>query len=227
MSRPPDQHRYIDQQYESASDVIDFARPRSLAANRDGYSVYAQAGFPGYTAPLNAQIPQQPISMAYPQYQQVPAQTIGTGYASYAPPMISAPYPTPLETEAAVQERIKANIDAIMETQRTAMLNTRVESIANKVNALAQKIENNESSHVRSLSASVERLTKNISSPLPEPESVDQIKSLSEKVERLSRSLEQRSAHSLSSGAESDISRRLHRLAAESSGRPSENIPDW
>ena len=138
----------------------------------------------------------------------------------------------PLESEAAVQERIKANIDAIMETQKTAMLNSKLESLTNKVQSLAQNIEknieHNESAKVRSLADKVDRLSQNLSC-----ESDSSIKALSEKVDRLSRNLEQRpaAAESLSStvpNSDSDIARRLRRLAAESGARkPEERIPDW
>lgn len=201
-----------------------------------GYPAYAAN--PGYTA-----TGQPMVAAGYPQGY---AQNYAQGYAPQttiaAPVMttqpiqqtIAAPYSAyparPIESEAAVQERIKANIDAIMETQKTAMLNSKLETLTNKVQSLAQNIEHSESSHVRSLSEKVDRLSRNLS----DGDSNTHIKSLSDKVDRLSKSLEQSprpaAAESLSSSADGDIARRLRRLAAESSARqqrPEERIPDW
>lgn len=252
MSRPPNQ--FVSNQYSDPrvhpGETIDFKVP-AIGAPYQGdpgdyhpAAMYAQAGFPGYTqfqqvnagfAPPYAQgqaiastyPPQPPQGYSYPH--------VASAYPGYPQPL-AAPaslpgYPPTLESEVAVQDRIRANIDAIMETQKTAMLNSKLETLTNKVQSLAQNIENSDSSSVRSLSEKVERLSRNI-----DGDSASHIKSLSEKVERLSRSIElsQRPVESLSSTApisssasDSDIARRLRRLAAESSARPEERIPDW
>lgn len=227
-------------------------------ANYSGQVPQGYALNAGYTAPTYA-AGQQMIAAGYPQAyaQGYPQTTIaspmvttmqaqchpGMSLAQGMPQTMAQPMtqpmqlaqpmqttPRPLESEAAVQERIKANIDAIMETQKTAMLNSKLESLTNKVQNLAQNIEKNiehgESAKVRSLSEKVDRLSHNLSGE-------SDIKALSDKVERLTRSLEQRpaAAESLSSVApnsDNDIARRLRRLAAESSARRSEDrIPDW
>jgi hypothetical protein len=212
-------------------------------------AIYAQAGFPGYAQPnqqLNAgYYMAQQGSQAGPQiqtqfqgypYPQVSSQAMQyQGYPSHPQPIASpaclpqSAYSTALDSEA-IKERIQNNIDAIMETQKTAMLNSKLETLTNKVQSLAQNFESSESSNVRSLSEKVERLSKNLS----EGDSASHIKSLSEKVERLSRNIESRrpmeAAESLASASDNDIARKLRRLAAESSasnGRPEERIPDW
>ena len=223
MSRPPNQ--YTASQYDPryhTGETIDFKVPAigvPYQCDPGDYhpaSVYAQAGFPGYAQS--------------PQYQQ----QLNAGYAynpnfhpqvssQYYPP-ISAPQPGyPALDGEAVQERIRNNIDAIMETQKTALLNSKLELLTNKVQSLAQNIESSESSNVRSLSEKVERLSRNMS----DGDSASHIKSLSEKVERLSRNIEmnQRPLESLSSTTDNEIARKLRRLAAESA--PSEKIPSW
>ena len=219
-----------------------------------GFPGYAQAGVQngaqyampvnaGFTAPTYATVAAGfPYAQAQPNLAQNYAQGYSQGYVQpniaaqvmTTQPVqqtIAAPYSTypnrPLESEAAVNDRIKHNIDAIMESQKTAILNSKLENLTNKVQSLAQNIEHSESSHVRSLSEKVERLSRNIS----DGESSTHIKSLSEKVDRLSRSLEQSprpaATETLSSSADSDIARRLRRLAAESSAKRDERIPDW
>ena len=176
----------------------------------------------GYMPAYNQQAATYPLAgqncqpgFSYPQ--------VASAYPGYPQPLASS---ASLESEAAVQDRIRANIDAIMETQKTAMLNSKLETLTNKVQSLAQNIESSESSNVRSLSEKVERLSRNI-----DGDSASHIKSLSEKVERLSRNIElsQRPVESLSSTApnsDGDINRKLRRLAAESSAQK-ERIPDW
>lgn len=260
MSRPPgrDNHTQLGDQYYDHP--IDFIGNQYDPVDCHNSYIMAKAGFPGYAnystnqmpqgyavnagyvAPAYATGQQQVIAAGYPQgYAQTYPQTYAQGYpqTTIAAPMVTPapqtasytqPYTRPLESEAAVQERIKANIDAIMETQKTAMLNSKLETLANKVQSLAQNIEQSESSKVRSLSEKVDRLSQNLSG-----ESDGHIKALSDKVDRLSRSLEQRPAatESLSSTApnsDDDIARRLRRLAAESSARQArseERIPDW
>jgi methyl-accepting chemotaxis protein len=126
-----------------------------------------------------------PASMSgYPQqcYSTIPHQSISTPVCLPVPVYSTAS----LETEAVVQERIKANIDAIIETQKTAMLNSKLESLTDKVQSLAHNIESNDSSNIRSLSDRVERLSRNIADS---GEGVQHMKSLSDRVERLSRNI--------------------------------------
>lgn len=250
MSRPPSHHlnnQYSDPRYHQ-SETIDFKVPTiGNPYESDHQSIYAQAGFPGYAQyqqlncntgymPGYNQLVNQPLASNFPYqsgYQAYqPGFSVSSPYQGY-PQSIAAPASLPgypaLDSEA-VQERIRNNIDAIMETQKTAMLNSKLETLTNKVQSLAHNIESSESSTVRSLSEKVDRLSKNM-----DGDSTSHIKSLSDKVERLSRNIESRAPtdkfESLSSTAsDSDIARRLRRLAAESSaqkGRPDERIPDW
>jgi archaellum component FlaC len=310
MSRPPSQYNeipnHIGNRYQTDQQTIDFKVGNPYACDPSDYphsSVYAQAGFPGYA--------QQAMSAGYsmPTYNQISSQGAYTsqypqpiasnaclsGYSqSYAPQSIAAPCmpvysPAALESEAMVHDRIKANIDAIMEAQKTAMLNSKLETLTNKVQSLAQNIESSETAHVRSLSDRVERLSRNMADSgdgvhhikslsdkierlsrniadggdgvnhikslsdrvenlsrniSGSGDSTEHIKTLSDKVERLSRSIELSRQHttggtveSLSSttpvstsATDSDIARRLRRLASESSSRQArteEKIPDW
>jgi hypothetical protein len=251
---------FIGNQYDQSDCHNSYIMAKAGFPGYGGYSNQMPSGYAinaGYTTPTYT-TGQQVIATGYPQtypqgYPQTtiaspvvaaqchPGMSLAQGMVQGVPmtqgmPLAqSMPATTaarPLESEAAVQERIKANIDAIMETQKTAMLNSKLESLTNKVQSLAQNIEknieHNESSKVRSLADKVDRLSQSLSC-----ESDSSIKALSEKVDRLSRNLEQRPAatESLSSAvpnSDNDIARRLRRLAAESSTRKSEErIPDW
>jgi hypothetical protein len=209
-----------------------------VAYQTAGYQTMAAGFQPAGYQPAGYQqvLPQQVISTAYPQ-----GAPYANGVPSYQPGALASvasvggvstvgSMASPAESEEAIQRRIQANIDAIMETQKTAMLNSKLESLTNKVQSLAQNIEHSESSHVRGLADRVDRLSRSMDGG----DSASQLRSLSEKVERLSRCLEQahepRAAESLSSTADGDIARRLRRLAAESSAskaRSEERIPDW
>lgn len=201
------------------------------------------AGYPVQTVQYAQPMIASPMTGPGSMYQQTPQQLAAPmspgGYQAVQTVSAPSTLSTPVESEAAIQRRIQANIDSIMETQKTAMLNSKLENLTNKVQSLAHNIAQNmaqnmdhgEASHVRSLSDRVERLSRNISDG---GDSASQIRSLSEKVERLSRSLESKHGptptESLSSTADNDIARRLRRLAAESSARQAkseERIPDW
>lgn len=215
MSRPPSQYNetpnHFGNRYQTDQQTIDFKVGNPYACDPSDYphsSIYAQAGFPGYT--------QQAMSAGYsmPTFNQVSSQgTYASQYPQpiassaclpgypqgYAPQSIaSAAYsptqtscmpvysPASIESEAMVHDRIKANIDAIMEAQKTAMLNSKLETLTNKVQSLAQNIESSETAHMRSLSDRVERLSRNMSDS---GDGVHHIKSLSDKIERLSRNI--------------------------------------
>lgn len=252
MSRPPDQHtRYIESQYACAPDMIDFVPPRCLAAQSD--LVYAQAGFPGYAglaspyaqppcqqpyvaqsypppmvglqAPYAGPAAGQPLASSGPNMAVVPYNppgypSVGPGVAGVAPltpgVTVNSQPPPSLTTEAEVQERIHKSINAIMEAQKTQMLSAKLETLTNKVQSLAHSLEHCEGARTR-LSAS-------------EDDSAAHIRSLADKVDRLTRSIDQRPVESLSSTADSEIQRRLRRIAAENSSRsskPADRIPDW
>jgi hypothetical protein len=235
MSRPPSQHNYVDTRYHPG-ETIDFKVPAiGTPYDSDYPSVYAQAGFPGYAQQLNTPgYNQQLIASNFPYqgYQAYPGYPPGfsvasayQGYTPIASPATLPGYPA-LDSEA-VHERIRNNIDAIMETQKTAMLNSKLENLTNKVQSLAHNIESSDSSTMRGLSEKVDRLSKNM-----DGDSTNQIKSLSDKVERLSRNFESRAPiepPSSTLSTDGEIARRLRRLAAESSssGRPEDKIPDW
>lgn len=237
MSRPPSQHnQYVDSRYHPG-ETIDFKVPAiGTPYDSDYPSVYAQAGFPGYAQLNTPGYNQQLIASNFPYqgygyqgYQGCPPGfSVASAYQGYTPiasPATLPGYPA-LDSEA-VQERIRNNIDAIMETQKTAMLNSKLETLTNKVQSLAHNIESSDSSTMRGLSEKVDRLSKNMDGD-------STIKSLSDKVERLSRNFESRTpieapSSTLATASDGEIARRLRRLAAESSssGRPEDKIPDW
>ena len=258
MSRPPNQYmsnQYSDPRYHPG-ETIDFKMPAiGNPYDPEFYpSIYAQAGFPGYAQyqqQLNAgympTYSPQSVASNFPQgYPQNALQgfSVGSPYQGIQgyPQPIASPASLPVMDSEAVQERIRKSIDAIMEAQKTVMLNSKLETLTNKVQNLAQNIESvqnlaqniesSECSTVRSLSEKVDRLSKNL-----DGDSASHIKSLSDKVERLSRNIESRASgeprtpiESLSSTAsDGDIARKLRRLAAESAqkGRSEERIPDW
>ena len=183
MSRPPNQ-------YARENDhTIDF-RVGAPYCDTD-HMVYAQAGFPGY---VNANYPSQYVSAGYQPQQWHPQ------YSPIAAPAALPVYPS-LESE--VQERIRSNIDAIMETQKTAMLNSKLEKLTSRVQDLAQNIEGSRDGH-----------------------EISHIKSLSDKVDRLSRNIELSQKNDKGDlSTTSEIAHRLRRLAADS--KSEDRIPDW
>ena len=258
---------YGMQGYNQISSQTTFPQNQVTTLN----SVSAQGVMPQYHTqvisapacmPMYSQQGHIPQSVASPAYQPMYAPQSIAAAAALSPVSYSH---ASLESEAVVQDRIKANIDAIMESQKTAMLNSKLETLTDKVQSLTQSIENSETSHVKSLSDRVERLSRNIAESgdgihhikslstrvenlsrnlSDNEESSCHLKSLSEKVDRLSRSIELSQKHPASgpveslsstipvstSASDSDISRRLRRLAAESSVRQTRSgdlIPDW
>ena len=172
MSRPPNQYNdapsHIGNRYQQEQQTIDFKMGNPYVydpSECQPASIYAQAGFPGYTQqaagynmPIQgynqissqaaypksqacvSQYQPQMISSsaclpAYPQqgYAAQPVASSAVYQQGYAPPSIASALPSQplyshasLESEAVVQERIKANIDAIMDSQKTAMLNSKL-----------------------------------------------------------------------------------------------------
>ena len=213
----------------------------------EGHPGYAQSAIqPGQS--IAQQLTPQQYQQQCQQYQnQMIAAGYGQGYGqgcgqgygqSYGQPQPLAAPARIIESEAVIQERIKANIDAIMETQKTALLNSKLESLTNKVQSLTQNMEM-EGSGSKIDSQMGSQMGSQMSSQMGSQIS-SHMKTLSDRVDRLSRSIESNStlasparpaaaesSNTLSSG-DSDIARRLRRLAAESSAkRADERIPDW
>ena len=244
MSRPPN-HQQLSSSYSNSNNrggLIDFVNvPCQLGQPYDeGYayhpSIYAQAGFPGYQQ-CNNNNPAYPLAApAYLPYDNY-SGNYGNNYGSSNTVGSSMP---PVESEAVLHQRINDKIDAIIQAQKETTLNSKIESLSNKV----------------------EQLTHNLSGNMaPESSDTAHIHHLSDKVQQISESLELLHGNSLGSGfrngsltnsrgsfmnssfnapdvpvhissepSDAEISRRLRRLAAESSMLAAESsyrIPDW
>jgi hypothetical protein len=248
MSRAPPNHNQQLASAYSRNNLIDFVHVPQVPlgqAYEEGFhpSIYAQAGFPGYAVPQG--YPAQ-LGVAY---QPLPLQAYPVGYpqpiaapaclpaASYAPELGSAV--PPVESEAVLHQRINEKIDSIIQAQRDGMLNSKIESLSSKVQQLSHTLES------KALEARAEprlepRLESRLESRLePRLESriepnASHIHRLADRVQELSEKLDAKHGVHISSEASSDaeISRRLRRLAAESSLRQrgeslSTKIPDW
>ena len=253
MSRPPPNHQQQLSAAYSRNNLIDFVHVPQVPlgqAYEEGFhpSIYAQAGFPGYAVPGYA--PQLGVA-----YQPMPAYPAGypAGYpqpiaapaclpaASYAPELGSAV--PPVESEAVLHQRINEKIDSIIQAQRDSMLNSKIESLSSKVQQLSHNLQSNSLQSNSLQSKALEpRYEPRLESRLePRLESrtdpdASHIHRLADRVQELSEKLDAKQGVHISSEASSDaeISRRLRRLAAESSLRQREEgvkmgskIPDW
>ena len=248
MSRPPPNHQQQLSAAYSRNNLIDFVHVPQVPlgqAYEEGFhpSIYAQAGFPGYAVPGYA--PQLGVA-----YQPMPAYPAGypAGYpqpiaapaclpaASYAPELGSAV--PPVESEAVLHQRINEKIDSIIQAQRDSMLSSKIESLSSKVQQLSHNLQSN-SLQSKALEPRYEpRLESRLEPRLEsrtEPDA-SHIHRLADRVQELSEKLDAKQGVHISSEASSDaeISRRLRRLAAESSLRQREEgvkmgskIPDW
>ena len=243
MSRPPPNHQQQLSAAYSRNNLIDFVHVPQVPlgqAYEEGFhpSIYAQAGFPGYAVPGYA--PQLGVA-----YQPMPAYPAGypAGYpqpiaapaclpaASYAPELGSAV--PPVESEAVLHQRINEKIDSIIQAQRDSMLNSKIESLSSKVQQLSHNLQS-KALEPRAEPRLESRLEPRLESRT-EPDA-SHIHRLADRVQELSEKLDAKQGVHISSEASSDaeISRRLRRLAAESSLRQREEgakmgskIPDW
>jgi hypothetical protein len=240
MSRAPPNHNQQLSSAYSRNNLIDFVHVPQVPlgqAYEEGFhpSIYAQAGFPGYAVPQG--YPAQ-LGVAY---QPLPVQAYPVGYpqpiaapaclpaASYAPELGSAV--PPVESEAVLHQRINEKIDSIIQAQRDGMLNSKIESLSSKVQQLSHTLESKALEPRLELRAEP-RLEPRLESRT-EP-NASHIHRLADRVQELSEKLDAKHGVHISSEASSDaeISRRLRRLAAESSLRQrgeslSTKIPDW
>jgi outer membrane murein-binding lipoprotein Lpp len=244
MSRAPPNHNQQLSSAYSRNNLIDFVHVPQVPlgqAYEEGFhpSIYAQAGFPGYAVPQG--YPAQ-LGVAY---QPLPVQAYPVGYpqpiaapaclpaASYAPELGSAV--PPVESEAVLHQRINEKIDSIIQAQRDGMLNSKIESLSSKVQQLSHTLESKALEprlELRAESRLEPRLEPRLESRI-EP-NASHIHRLADRVQELSEKLDAKHGVHISSEASSDaeISRRLRRLAAESSLRQrgeslSTKIPDW
>ena len=238
MSRAPPNHNQQLSSAYSRNNLIDFVHVPQVPlgqAYEEGFhpSIYAQAGFPGYAVPQGypAQLgvayqPVQAYPVGYPQPIAAPACLPA---ASYAPELGSAV--PPVESEAVLHQRINEKIDSIIQAQRDSMLNSKIESLSSKVQQLSHTLESKALEPRLELRAE-SRLEPRLESRI-EP-NASHIHRLADRVQELSEKLDAKHGVHISSEASSDaeISRRLRRLAAESSLRQrgeslSTKIPDW
>ena len=238
MSRAPPNHNQQLASAYSRNNLIDFVHVPQVPlgqAYEEGFhpSIYAQAGFPGYAVPQGypAQLgvayqPVQAYPVGYPQPIAAPACLPA---ASYAPELGSAV--PPVESEAVLHQRINEKIDSIIQAQRDGMLNSKIESLSSKVQQLSHTLESKALEPRLELRAEP-RLEPRLESRI-EP-NASHIHRLADRVQELSEKLDAKHGVHISSEASSDaeISRRLRRLAAESSLRQrgeslSTKIPDW
>jgi hypothetical protein len=137
------------------------------------HSIYAQAGFPGYqNYPTSTQFTQAP----YTQFTQAPYQ--------------------PLESE--VHDRIRSNIDAIMENQKSALTklisSEDIKQLSDRVDKLSRNLHDKSNDPIQSLSDKVDRLLgdpNSLSDKVDDPmKRLSDIKRLSDRVDMLSRHID-------------------------------------
>ena len=132
----------------SPSGVIDFIPHLASSYNQDpSYqpSIYAQAGFPGYT---NAGFPGPNTgynNAGFPGYPQPPL-----GYTYQYPCPAPATLAASTDDADGLRERLNAKIDSIISTQRsnmrklqdqkTDLLNQKIDSLTHKVQSLSSTI---------------------------------------------------------------------------------------
>ena len=251
MSRPPN-HQQLSNPYinnSNRSGVIDFINvPCQLGQPyEDPYhpSIYAQAGFPGYQ-PYNN--PSQLGAAVYP--------VAASAYLPYDNSVhtnsVSSSMP-PVESEAVLHQRINDKIDAIIQAQKENVLNSKIDSLSTKVEQISNNLsskstlssENNshlsDAAQIHILTNKVEQLSQSLE--------IAQMAHGNNTINSLNNSRTMQSpyspsfpphpsdlpVHISSEPSDQEISRRLRRLAAESSMRAGGNgrddsayrIPDW
>ena len=246
MSRPPNHQQLSSSYSNNRSGVIDFVNiPCQLGQPyEDGYhpSIYAQAGFPGYQQyPNPNQLGAAMYPMAGPAYLPYDnnINNVNSGIGSSMPPV---------ESEAVLHQRINDKIDAIIQAQKETVLNSKIESLSSKVEQISSNLsatissENTHTSdaaHIQRLSSKVEQLSQSLEMAQM-AHSMSGLSSLNN-----SRTIQSPYSpsfppsdlpvHISSEPSDQEISRRLRRLAAESSMRAGGNgrddsaykIPDW
>ena len=215
MSRPP-AHQHRDHDLESAyrGGVIDFVRQgRSLSAPYAppypyAYPMGAPYSEEGCVSPAvysQAGFPGYPPPAGYPAGYPGVASSYPVYTESMSHPVHTIQAPVKTESPDEIENRINAKIDGILSAHRTKNLESQVKMSSHKQLALESQV-NNLTSKLHMLEM------KNIRQP-----SMD----LGDPFERKGVSSEL---------SDSDITRRLRKLAAESSKRSqstSDRIPDW
>jgi outer membrane murein-binding lipoprotein Lpp len=246
MSRPPNHNTNNNVLCSAYSNnrngLIDFVNtPMSLNQPYMDESIYAQAGFPGYPAPLGAAYQPMyghpmppPMPLAAPAYLQPPPEYLRTAMP-------------PVETEAVLHQRIDEKIDAIIQAQKEHQLNSKIDSLNSKVEQLTHNlasnahisshlsypVESSDAAHIHRLSSKVEQLSQSL-------EVANEQRRLQAQFDRadsprvpaafMKSPFADQSLHISSEPSDAEISRRLRRLAAESSMRQQRSdckIPDW
>jgi len=235
-------------------------------------SIYAQAGFPGYAGPamgaamgpvmgptmMPMMMPATGPSMGaamYPSSQALLPAPLGAGMQLYqtqgypqpiaAPAYLPAPEVTPIESEAVLHERINRKIDDIINAQKDNVLNSKIESISNKVEQLHHNLAQNQASagsdtaHIHRLSEKVQQLSQSLERahekrlqaqmhfPAMTPAPLMQA-AYTTPYTVSDKPISTTPLHISADPSDTEISRRLRKLSAESSVRArSERIPDW
>jgi hypothetical protein len=262
MSRPPNTPDQLSSAYNNRGGLIDFVNvPVTLSNQAYGMpyssdmeafhpSIYAQAGFPGY-------VPNQVGQLGAQVYQQVPIAS-----PAYLPTLSSvpvhelgAPMAAPVESEQSMRQRINEKIDDIIRTQKDNMLNSKIESLSNKVEQLSHNLSYQSLSqeatdranpaHIHRLSDKVDKLSQSLEMANEQRRLQSNFQSNFNhgEMDKLGSSLgssypvkyEPLGSH-ISAESDAEISRRLRRLASESAMRQNAvdrherlgtKIPDW
>ena len=266
MSRPPNHHQQLSSAYDGRNGLIDFVNvpvnslSQSYSMEEMHPSIYAQAGFPGYSVPMGAQMgPQMGAQMGVVQHMPMqPAYhpSLGAAYHQVYPTPIAAPAflsseATSVESEAVLHARINDKIDEIIRTQKDSMLHSKIESLSNKVEQLSHNLASNDDTpHIHRLSDKVQQLSQSLDLA-NERRLQAQLDNMDRQPASFMHAPYTISEHPVSSQpvkiagpvgsslhadhSDAEISRRLRRLAAESSMRQravdshrlSEKVPDW
>ena len=181
---------------------------------------------------------------------------LGAAYHQVYPTPIAAPAflsseATSVESEAVLHARINDKIDEIIRTQKDSMLHSKIESLSNKVEQLSHNLASNDDTpHIHRLSDKVQQLSQSLDLA-NERRLQAQLDNMDRQPASFMHAPYTISEHPVSSQpvkiagpvgsslhadhSDAEISRRLRRLAAESSMRQravdshwlSEKVPDW
>ena len=234
MSRPPNNtQREPNLESMYSRGVIDFVHqgyplnaPYPYPCNEEGFvspSVYTQAGFPGYQH--TSQLHQ--LSMAPPGYPPSQQISMGSPYHVYTDPMVPAqsiqaqPH-LKVENSTDIQERINAKIDSIINAHKTETLSSQINQLNTKIEMLTE-MQKTKAPH--QLNEPYQR--SRLSSDAYDRDTMHRLSRLSEESMASSKKLS-------SDISDSQITRQLRKLAADSAKRANErstsrgsDIPDW
>jgi hypothetical protein len=218
-------------------------------------SIYAQAGFPGYAptpmmggmAQLGAQ-----VSQVFPM-QPMPLQPMAIAAPAYLPSAVMSSsalheLAAPVD-EDDLHERINSKIDSIIATHKNIALNSKIESLSSKVEQLSHNIshhntlaqETQDAVNIHRLSDKVQQLSQSLEVANEQRRLQAHLDSrhgdkmdtpfLMQSPYSPTDPRSERAVHVSAEPSDIEISRRLRRLAAESSMRQRETegirIPDW